>query len=1852
MPLFLYPQNHKMICEHLSIKQGLSNNTITCLFQDSKGFIWIGTEDGLSRYDGYTFRRYAHDQENLASLSHNNIQVIYEDSADSGKVLWIGTKGGGLNRFDLETGQFVRYLHVPNDPTSLSDSDVECIFKDSRGVYWIGTGGGGLNRFDRKSGKFVSYQHNPDDPHSLSRNNVSSICEDHLGNLWIATLSGGLNKLTLYNNEKDTVVSRSIPVATWTTHPVAEVWEYQTQDSSAQTWKKKSDMPTARCFSSSCTIDGRIYVVGGLGHRKPPVSPSVPNLEVYDPAKNSWERLADMKVARAGISVSVVDKKIYAIGGFATQWTWGTAGVVVEEYNLDTNAWTRKTDMPEKIGDYCAVVLDNKIFVLGGCNDDESLSPALNTVKIYDPVTEHWSDRADMKVARSMFASCVLGGKIYVMGGQRAPGNMAGLKSVEVYDPVQNSWKELKEMPGARWGHTAAAIDGKIRIFGGVERRYLQDSVFEYDPQLDSWTILPDMPVKRAVMSCAQLNGKIYLIGGNGFTENFIPSKSDSLKNIKFIHYRLNRFEYNSLPSDHVYSIYEDRQGTLWIGTRDGLCKFDRNSARFIRHRFDNGFSATLNSIPILSIYEDSKGGLWISTQGGGIFQINGNREHFIQYELDTPSSSALGNISSLLQDRSGIIWVGTRGSGIIKLIPEGKRFHHFRHIAQGGKSRGSQEVSSISNDNSGKLWIGTADGVLKEFDEKSHKFFQYYFDSNRSIDKFLEGQNGELWLARGRVLTKFNPASEESANYYGVFGPYFTPPPSILHKWLDDLREQRRPIAAITQVGNNENITREFEIDKRTALIIIAQGEAIFNDLKDRAWLTDETGKKILWQMEAIQTRHAGGAARNRIQLDSLILVPGKYQIHYHSNAEHTFDDWIEQAPERPSLWGVSVFSLPPFIDREIQPLFARNDFDTDIIDISLNDLCLDQTGTLWCLINSRLYHFDESLGHFIHHEILIVDQVIDNNKLIYQDRSGTLWIGTTNHGLIKRLTTLSNASISDEVRYKQYKRQSNDPNSLGSNNIQSIYEDLKGLLWIVTDRGLSKLDIEEETFKNYTEKDGLPSNVILAILDDEKGNLWISTPGGLSKFDSNLEVFQDFDERDGLPMIGFNNSCNKGPDGKMYFGGSDGCVVFHPESLQYNTYVPPVAITNLQIFNKTVLPGDGSPLRKSITHSREIELKHDQDIISFEFTALDYTSPQKNQFAHKMEGVDQDWVFTDASRRFATYTNLDPGQYTFRVKGSNNDGIWNEEGTSIKIIILPPWWQSNLAYSAYFLIFVLVLYVLRSYDQKRQRLKHKFELEHLHAEKLAEIDKIKSTFFTNISHEFRTPLTLISGPAKQIMDGSEELKTKDNALLIYRNAKRLNRLVDQLLDLSKIEAGEMRLRTIPTDIISFLKELVNSFAPLAEKKNITFRFKPAEEHLIVYLDKDKVEKIINNILSNAFKFTSENGEILIRVSKHTKFVEIYISDTGIGISKERLTKIFDRFYQVDGSHTKEQEGTGIGLALTKELVELQKGEIQVESQEGKGTIFIIRLPLSKKQFKPEEIYDSKEKISADKELSMANESGLDKEKAMIGLIEETDQSSGKEEKPLLLIVEDSTDVQNYMRGFLKNEYQILEATDGEDGFKKSINQVPDIIVSDIMMPKIDGFQLCEKLKTDERTSHIPVILLTAKATSEDKIEGLETGADDYVMKPFDEKELKARIKNLIEQRKKLREYFLKEGIFNLDNKKITSIDKKFFEKTVRIINEHLSDSLFGVETLARELTIGRTSLHKKIMALVGEPPGALIKRIRLSKAGILLKNNIGNISEIALEVGFNNPAYFSECFKRQFGVTPSQYLHRFTNP
>ena len=529
---------------------------------------------------------------------------------------------------------------------------------------------------------------------------------------------------------------------------------------------------------------------------------------------------------------------------------------------------------------------------------------------------------------------------------------------------------------------------------------------------------------------------------------------------------------------------------------------------------------------------------------------------------------------------------------------------------------------------------------------------------------------------------------------------------------------------------------------------------------------------------------------------------------------------------------------------------------------------------------------------------------------------------------------------------------------------------------------------------------------------------------------------------------------------------------------------------------------------------------------------------------------------------------------------------------------------------------------------------------------DKLSEIIELQNHFFTNISHEFRTPLTLIIGPSKQISDRTNDDKIKEDAEIINRNAKKLNRLANQLLDISRIEAGRIKLKTSEQNLVPVVRRIIFSFKSIAEKKRISLNFNSEQECIILYIDEDKIDKILSNIISNALKFTPDGGCVNVSICLIPGAVRIAVSDNGIGISKEHLSKIFDRFYQIDNSLSKEYEGTGIGLSLTKELVEIHKGRVIIESKEGKGSTFTILLPLGKEHLMDEEIVNKTiyEEIKNDENKKFP--SSLDDSVLLSKLNDQKNylESIENYNKPLLLIIEDNSDVRKYIIEILDEYYRIIEAINGEEGLSKSFEQIPDLIISDIMMPKMDGMQLCHFLKNDSRTSHIPVILLTAKATLKDKIEGLETGADDYIMKPFEAQELKVRIKNLLKQRKRIHEHFKKYEIA-FDDKNLTPIDQKFLRNVVGIISQYMSDEYFSVEILAEKLAMSRSLLHKKLVALVGEPPNELIKRIRLNKAAKLIEHKAGNISEIALQVGFNNPSYFAECFHKQFGINPSQY-------
>ncbi|NQV15556.1 response regulator, partial [bacterium] len=697
-------------------------------------------------------------------------------------------------------------------------------------------------------------------------------------------------------------------------------------------------------------------------------------------------------------------------------------------------------------------------------------------------------------------------------------------------------------------------------------------------------------------------------------------------------------------------------------------------------------------------------------------------------------------------------------------------------------------------------------------------------------------------------------------------------------------------------------------------------------------------------------------------------------------------------------------------------------------------------------------------------------------------------------------------------------------------------------------------------------------------------------------------------------------------------------GISSFYPEQIQDNPIIPNIILTSFKKFNEEV------QLDTAISYKSQITLSPNENVFSFEFTALNFINAEENKFAYKMDGFNKDWITTDASNRIASYTNLDPGDYTFRVKGSNNDGVWNETGTSIKITILPPWWRTVWAYGVYILALGFAFYRYRNFELNRAKLNQKYEMEHFEATKLKEMDQVKSRFFANISHEFRTPLTLILGPLGKMLGKLKGSEWDQDLNLMQRQAKQLLDLVTQLLDLSKLEAGKMKILVSQRNIVPLLKGLTQSFASLADRDNKTLSFITELEDIQVHVDRDAMTKIINNLLSNAFKFTESGAAIQVDVQNlqpakpdGNGHLSITIRDDGIGIPEERLNQIFDRFYQVDNSETREREGTGIGLALTRELVELHHGSIEVSSAESTGTTFTITLPLGADHLKPEEVSDSAE--------DLADEALEDQ------LVDETDVTSSSqtvvdESQPILLIVEDNPDVRNYIKSDLNDHYNCHEAVDGEAGLEQALDLIPDLIISDVMMPKMDGVEFCRRIKTEERTSHIPVILLTAKADLESKLEGLETGADDYLTKPFEVEELQVRIKNLIEQRELLRERFKQDLSLVPADLNLPSMDEQFLEKAIGIISDHFSDQKFNVDVFSRKIFMSRQHLHRKLKSITGRTAVEFIRFIRLKSAALLLRKEQGTISEIAYEVGFSSLPHFSRAFHDEFGCSPSAYL------
>ncbi len=811
----------------------------------------------------------------------------------------------------------------------------------------------------------------------------------------------------------------------------------------------------------------------------------------------------------------------------------------------------------------------------------------------------------------------------------------------------------------------------------------------------------------------------------------------------------------------------------------------------------------------------------------------------------------------------------------------------------------------------------------------------------------------------------------------------------------------------------------------------------------------------------------------------------------------------------------------------------------------------------------------------------------------------------------------------------------------ALWHENINMVYEDTRGLIWLGTRSGVNVVDIKANRNWTLNISSGMVSEVISGIVEDNNKNMWITTSGGVSNIivsrnprneDYAFNIF-NYTEQDGLQSTSFNvKSIKKTSYGEILMGGTLGYNRFMPENIKYNRVVPQTQFVGLKVFDNPVEVGqkygEKIILDRAIQYSDEVKIDYTQNMFTIDFSAFSFILPEKNQFSYCLKGFSDKWITTNQPS--VTYTNLAPGRYTFSVKASNCDGYWSDEVSSISIVILPPWWKTPVAYFFYFAILIGIILALRWQIREEERVRQRLNQVSDEVQKNKEVDELKLKFFTNISHELRTPLSLVITPVESLLDEVKGQDIEPKLRLIHRNAQKLLDIVNQLLDFRNSFSGQSKPTLYDGDLVNFVRATAETFSGFAERK-INFTIKPIVPVILTKFDRDKTSRIVSNLLSNAFKYTNEGGSVELSIDRKDNWAIIKVADTGIGIADEYKDKVFERFYQVPREEGQEKGGSGIGLNLVAELVEVLEGKIEIKDNEGGGTVFIVSLPILAGDDRNPEADDQKQVNNQD----ASKETGDDSDGA---------DAEAVDEKKTILIVDDNQDFRQLLIDTFETEYYIIQARDGQEAFELAVENIPDLILSDVMMPLVDGLELCRRIKKDIRTSHIPFILLTAKDTDESKIEGLQVGADDYISKPFNAQILKLKVSNLVEKRLEGQKKFASQIDPEPSRIDITPLDEKLIQKAIKYVEDNITKDI-SVEDMAKEMGMSRVHLYKKLSALTGRSPVEFIRLIRLKRAAQMLRDKQQNIGNIAYAVGFSSPRIFTQKFKDEFGILPSEY-------
>ena len=1309
----------------------------------------------------------------------------------------------------------------------------------------------------------------------------------------------------------------------------------------------------------------------------------------------------------------------------------------------------------------------------------------------------------------------------------------------------------------------------------------------------------------------------------------------------------------DGLPSNRVNHIMEDSLGFIWFATEEGLSKYD--AYNFETFKNFPGSANSLHDVSVDYILEDiKKPNLWIASRQGLVYFDRFKRKFSLVLSKDTLSPDSRNIIiNSLCFDKNNVLWIGT-SNGLFTWNPPEKKLKTL--IKNNGKE--SSKINTIFKDNKSNIWIGSGKGVFK-FDYTDSTFTRYCKDKGiNKVRVIMQDSKNNFWIgtentglygfngAPGKTIKKHISTDNGFSSSNRVFGIIEDTPGKFFVLVRDDglylydenndkLKYYPYDIynpeginskALITGFKSSQNIiwigtynSGVNYLDKARKRFILYKvnfkENGLFNN-NIRALAEDSDG--YIW----VGTKEGGGLSR-------FDKNKGTFKNYRAGTKNNTLkDDYIFSICEldKKNLLlgtfreGLAIFNK----STDSFSYFKHNDNKNSLADNRVYVVFKDKEGEIWVGNYINLQKFDPVKKTF-----KTVNKISRPRCLIQQGKD-TLWIGTKDHGIF--LFNKKTGTI------KRFVNNPNDSNTVSCNDIYALQIDKYGNLWVGTKMGLDKFNLKNNKIYHYNENNGLSSNWVRSLQIDDENNIWISTSNGLNKLDYEKNIFHHYDVQDGLQGNEFEPYVSlKTHDGYLLFGGHNGFNIFKPEEITENKRIPPVYITGLSLFNNKIdVSKDSSLIPGDILFLKNITLKHNQSAITLSYVALNYTSPGKNQYKYKLEGFDNGWIFAGTNRK-AVYTNIPPGEYTFRVIGSNNDNYWNTKGASLHITILPPPWKTIWAYIIYIIILTLLFLFFRKIMITRIQQKNLLELERRDKQRIQQMNQTKLRFFTNISHEIRTPLTLISSPLEKLKkDGKLSPDQRYLVEIMSKNTKRLLSLLQELMDFRKAEQGLVKLHITPNNIIKNIEDNIACFEFKIKEKGVTLIFENNTGNVETWYDKDIFNKIAFNLLSNAVKFVDKGGTIKITVDvSEDGILTFKVANTGKSINEKDYQKIFERFYHVDKADT-EVTGTGIGLAFTKRMVEVHKGSINVESNKNGFTVFTVKIPVNKSFYKDE-------KIGSEEPISHFTETEDNEIKDIPGI---NGNENGKSKS--ILIVEDSDDLRNYLKTLFEKEFKVYKAKDGKEGLEIAETQMPDIIISDIMMPEIDGIELCARIKQHHATSHIPVILLTAKADVEHKIKGAETGADFYIEKPFDDDYLKAVVNNLILQREKLKRKYSKLNIIEEIDKIENTGDKKFIEKVFEIIKANISNPGFSVEKLARELGMSRTQLFRKFRALFDNNPSEIIKSERMKYARKLLLQNEYNVNEVAERAGFKSTSYFITSFKEYYGETPSRFIQK----